>query len=230
MLRILFRNRWWIVVGCVFGQLVGQGPFNVYAAGVFLKPIAAQLHFGRGTLASAMALGNICGAFAAPFVGRLLDRHGIRATLLPCIALFAVATASRALLTPSHIVLFVLFALSGITGAGQMPMAYSKIITRHFTRDRGLALGIALAGTGLGTAVVPRISAFLLQNFGWRVGYLGAGATIMILGFIPISILFWEPISSAAGQTIQSKGTNGAAPIFPARRSLRRCEPIASGR
>ena len=44
-----------------------------------------------------------------------------------------------------------------------------------FDRQRGLALGIALAGTGLGTILVPQVAVFLMTHFNWRIGYIGLG-------------------------------------------------------
>ena len=41
-------NRWWIVFAAMLGLIVGQGSINVFAAGVFLKPVAQELGFGRG--------------------------------------------------------------------------------------------------------------------------------------------------------------------------------------
>jgi hypothetical protein len=35
----LFRSRWWVVFAAVCGLIVGAGPINVFAFGVFLKPI-----------------------------------------------------------------------------------------------------------------------------------------------------------------------------------------------
>jgi len=206
----MFRNRWWVVVASVFGQMMSQAALNVYAAGVFLKAISQDLGMGRGVIASAMALGNIAGACAAPFVGRLLDRFGLRAVLLPCIVIFALATAARSLLTASVAVLFLLYGISGIAGAGQMPMAYAKMITLHFRSRRGLALGIALAGVGLGTAVVPQIAAFFLRHSGWRIGYLGLGGSILILGLIPVVLWFREPDAPTPG--VGNATTRAAVP------------------
>lgn len=36
-------NRWWIVVAAILSLIVGQGSINVFAAGVFLKPVAQEL-------------------------------------------------------------------------------------------------------------------------------------------------------------------------------------------
>lgn len=193
----MFKNKWWIVFGSVLSLIVGNGVINVFAAGVFFKPISAELGFGRGTISTALAATNIMTAITAPFMGRLLDKYGTRPVLLPAIVLFAITTAARSLLTSSILLLFIIFAIGGVTGAGQSTTPYSKIITAHFDKQRGLALGIVLAGVGLGTAIVPQYSSFLLRHFGWRVGFLGLGVLILVLAFIPVSIFCREPAHAA---------------------------------
>jgi hypothetical protein len=43
-----FSNRWWVVFASVCGLLVGSGAINVFAFGVFLKPVTEELGIGRG--------------------------------------------------------------------------------------------------------------------------------------------------------------------------------------
>jgi len=47
-----FGNRWWVVAASVCGLLVGTGPINTFAFGVFLKPVTQELGIGRGVLGS----------------------------------------------------------------------------------------------------------------------------------------------------------------------------------
>jgi MFS family permease len=191
-------NRWWIVVAAMLSLIVGQGSINVFAAGVFLKPVAAELGFGRGAISTAIGLSSLVTALALPFFGRLVDRYGVRPMLLSSITLFALATAALALLTPSTTVLILLFAISGIMGVGQTPTPYSKVITAWFDRQRGLALGLALAGVGLGTIIIPQLSNALVANFGWRIGYVGLGIAIFVLAFLPVALFVREPAPRSA--------------------------------
>jgi len=120
------------------------------------------------------------------------------------IALFALATAALSQLTASATVLILLFAISGIVSTGQCPTAYSKVITEWFDRQRGLALGLALAGVGLGTALIPQLSNALVSNFGWRMGYVGLGVTIFVLAFLPVALFVREPPPRSAERHAQA--------------------------
>lgn len=192
------RNRWWVVVAAALALVAGNATINVYAAGVFLKPLASQLGFGRGVISSAIAVANLVQAFTIPFAGRLMDRYGVRAVVLPGIVLFALATAARSLLTTSIALLFFLYAISGFIGSAHSNTAYSKFVASRFDTERGLALGISLSGVGLGTALMPQFATILLKHFGWRVGFLGMGCAVLVLAFIPMAIFSKEPGTPAA--------------------------------
>ena len=156
-----------IVVVCACGLAVGQGAINVFAAGVFIKPIADSLQLGRGTVSTAIGLSSVVTAITAPFFGRALDAWGVRRPLLLSIALFGIATGALGSIS-SPTGLFLLYAMSGLVGVGQNPTAYSKVLAAYFDRRRGLAMGLALAGVGLGTALMPAFTARLMENVGWR--------------------------------------------------------------
>jgi len=197
-LAVIFRNRWWVVFASVLGLIVGAGSINVFAFGVFLKPISDDLGLGRGVISSAAGMTSILSAIASPFFGRMIDKWGIRPVLLPSIVLFALAVAGLSFLRASPAYLYFLFPLVGLTSVGQTPAAYSKAISAWFDRDRGLALGLALAGVGLGTAIIPQLSSFLIVSFGWRMAYVGLGGAIILLALIPATLCIHEPDTSRA--------------------------------
>jgi len=208
-----FENRWWVVFASVLGLTAGSGAILVFATGIFLKPLGIELHFGRGVLSSAIGLANIITGLTTPVHGRLIDRYGIRVVMLPLIALFALSTAGLSLITSSVAVLMMMFAIQGIFGCVQTPTGYSKLITARFDDQRGLALGIALAGVGLGTILIPQYARYLLQHFGWRTGYVGLGVGIMVLAFIPVAIFFREPDEMKQARLAERSG--GAANKLP---------------
>jgi MFS family permease len=188
-----FRNRWWVVVGSVIGLMVSSGPINIFTFGVFLRAVTVDLHIGRAAFGSAMLATNWISAASGPFLGWLLDRYGARRVLLPGATLFAIATALQAYITPSLLVIYLLFALKALTGAGLSPVCFAFAVSKWFDRQRGLALGIALGGVGLGTAVIPPLVAYLIATDGWRVAYVGLGVVVLLLGVVPTLLFIREP-------------------------------------
>ncbi|HLI13492.1 MAG TPA: MFS transporter [Alphaproteobacteria bacterium] len=191
--RRLWRSRWWIVAAATSGMIVGQGPITIFAFGVFLKPVTEALGVSRGTLSSTVGLLTFVAALVTPLMGRMIDRFGVRAVLLPIIGLFALATMALARLQASLPLLYLLVGLQGLFSAGQTPTGYVKAISAWFDRKRGLALGIAQAGVGLGVAAVPQLAAYLIRVQGWRAAYVGLGVAILVFAFLPVALLIREP-------------------------------------
>ena len=61
-------------------------------------------------------------------------------------------------------------------GASSMGnLATSKLVTNWFDKRRGTALGIAASGVSLSGVVMPNVSAQLIENFDWRIGFMVFG-------------------------------------------------------
>jgi MFS family permease len=192
----LFQNRWWVVLGAFLGLIVNQGAITFYAFAIFLKPVSDDLGVSRGTLSSAVGLLLAVFAVFVPVMGSLIDRFGVRTVLLPMIVLVALATAGLSQLRASPFILYPLFATQGLFATCQVPIGYAKVITAWFDRERGLALGVAVAGAGLGVALVPQLVAYLIDHHGWRAAYVGLGAAILLIAFVPVAVFVREPPSA----------------------------------
>jgi MFS family permease len=216
----IFRNRWWVVAASVLGLLVGSGAINVFAFGVFLKPVTADLGIGRGAFGAGLVLNSLLTAAGCIPLGWALDRYGTRRVMIPGILLFALSAASYSLLTASPIVIFLLFGLAGLFGCFQTPISYATVLSKWFDKERGLALGIAMAGVGLGVALVPQISAWLIAAFGWRLAYVGLGVTILLLAWLPVTIFVREP-SEDRMKANAARATRVILPGMTAREAFR---------
>ena len=189
----IFRNPWWVVFGSTLGLIVGNGPITLFTFGVFLKPIVATFGWNRGTVASAVTVSQALGALATPFVGRMVDRWGVRRVTLPFIAAFALTTAAIALTPASPFIFILLYGICGLFGGGQAPLNYAKAISSWFESKRGLALGIAMSGVGIGTALDPQIVRVLIAHVGWRGAYVGLGVLTFALAFPAVALFIREP-------------------------------------
>ena len=187
------RSRWWIVLASVLGLLVGNGPVMQFTFGTLLSPITRQFGWSRGLVSSAMVVGLWMTGIATPVVGRLVDRFGIRAVALPAVVVFSLATASVAWVPASPAAFTALYALMGLGAAGQTPLIYAKAITARFDRQRGLALGIAMAGVGLGAALVPQFAQEMIGIAGWRGAYAGLGVLTFVVAFPAVALFVGRP-------------------------------------
>lgn len=182
------RNPWWIVLGSVLGLIVGNGPVMQFSFAVFVKPLTEQFASDRGTISAALSIGLILTGLCTPIVGRLVDRFGIRAVSLPAITLFALATAALAFIPDSAMAFLVVYAIMGVFAAGQTPLPYARAVAASFDKHRGLALGVTMAGVGIGTVLLPMFAQKMILTWGWRDAYLGLAAILFVVAFP--SVLF----------------------------------------
>jgi MFS family permease len=189
----VFSSRWWMVAAAALGLTLNTGVVQNFAFAVFIKPITEDLEITRATLMSGLVFASVLGTFVAPCFGKAIDYFGLRVVHIPMIAAFAATTALLSLLRTPYSIMVLFFVLHGCFGAAQSPVAYSKAITASFDKDRGLALGIAIAGVGLGVAIIPPFANYLIIHYGWRVAYLGMGAAIVIMALVPVTLFLREP-------------------------------------
>lgn len=197
----LFENRWWIVAASLIGNVVGPGPAVIFTVNVFMGPVTSELHWSRGMFSSALLASAVIGPVAQPVFGALLDRFGIRRVALPAAVLYSLALCSYSLLSANAFwVIYIMVGCAAGFGACLGPIVYSKSITAWFDRERGLALGIATCGVGLGTLVLPEIAVHAIAAFGWRIAYLVIGVMTFALSFSMTALFVREPPSHIAAR------------------------------
>src|SRR5258708_4581483 len=207
-----FANRWWIVFASACGLLVGAGSILIFSFGVFLKPVTEDLGITRGDLSGALGLSAWFVALSCPVIGWLIDRYGTRRVMIPGICLFARAVGSFGLVrAKSRAWVFLVFCVAGFISGVQTPIPYAAVVSHWFDRERGIALGVATAGVGLGVALIPQLAAYLIGHFGWRDAYFGLGLAVIVLAWLPVAIFVRDPpaLTASRGGTIQTSALPG---------------------
>ena len=209
------RNPWWIVLGSVLGLTVGNGPVMQFTFGVFVKPLTAQFASDRSTISAALSVGLLLTGLCTPVVGRLVDRFGVRAVTLPAITLFALATAVLGFIPNSAMAYLVVYAIMGIFAAGQTPLPYARAVAGAFDNKRGLALGVTMAGVGLGTVLLPMFAQTMIGLAGWRGAYIGLAAVLFVVAFPSVFFLLKD------ARPVHLRAESGAQPGMTGAQALR---------
>ena len=213
--RALLQNRWWIVGASLIGMIVGPGTAVIFTVNVFMVPVTTELGWTRGQFSSGLLASAIASPIMTPFFGNLMDRFGIHRIALPVTFLYGLALCSFSLLNAQRFwMIYAMFACASGFGACLGPVVYSKAITAWFDKERGLALGIATSGVGLGTFLLPQMAQLFIASFGWRVAYVAVGVTTWLLSFSMISLFVREPPPRPG---VRSRSAFRRAPPSPAR-------------
>ncbi|MBL6081975.1 MFS transporter [Belnapia sp. T18] len=175
---LLFRG-WLVVAGAFLVLMAGYGAAYSYAA------FAAELEEAFGaSRASVSMVYAICGcaAFAVSAVsGPLADRIGPRPLAAAGMGLVAIgllaAAAARTLLE-----IYFCYGLVIGLGIGFAYVPAMAAVQRWFVAWRGLASGMAAAGIGVGTALVPPAAWAAAALDGWRMAFVAAGIAVAVVG------------------------------------------------
>ncbi len=180
---------WRVAVVCHIGVLTGFATVFIYSFSFMVKPLGQAFGWDREQIARAFSLAAISVAIFSPFIGKLFDRFDPRKLIAGFMTVFGLGMASLALLTPHLWQLYASAVLIGIAGTGTYQLGYARVIAAWFERRLGAALSIVVAGSGVGSFVVPPLVTHLLGTHGWRATYLGLAALPLLIG-APLTLLF----------------------------------------
>jgi len=188
-----FRDGWPAVVSSMFGVGLGLSPVGFYTVGVFAPVLAEKFGWSFGAIFFGITVQTITAVVFAPLAGILADRIGARPVALVSLGLFGLGFMTFAAGNGSLAVYYGSWALIAAVGAGTLPMTWTRAITRRFDKRRGMALGIALMGTGLFGFFSKPLTHFLIGAVGWRGAYVGIGFLPLVIGLPIAFFLFFEP-------------------------------------
>jgi len=160
-----------------------------YGFSVIFPAMIKALHWARGDASIAHTIRGLVVGFTAPLVAYLINRKGVRLTLMAGGVLCVVGLILLGTITTKlwqWILLWGFVVGSGLSLAGLVPIQTN--ITFWFNRRRGMAMGIVGTGAAVGGFVAQPLFTAIMKHFGsWQVGWLCA-AGFAFLGVIGV---FW---------------------------------------
>lgn len=184
---------------------MGLGIMHISSMSAFIAPLEQEFHWSRAQISSALSIVTVFSVVAAYFVGLLIDRIGPRRIALPGAITYCLAFASLAAMTNSTLHWVLCWVAIGVSVQFVKPTVWAAAVASRFSRSRGLAIAVTMAGAGIATAVNPVLATMLLQGFSWRVAYLGLAAS---WGLIAIPIC-WLAFYGANDNRIGSTRSHG---------------------
>jgi MFS family permease len=159
-----------------------------YIFGVFFKSLEADFHMSRAVTSSIVSISWVITAGVAVLGGWAFERFGPRLVLI-----MAFITGLSLLLTSQvHDIwqLFITYSFLLALGTGALYVVCMPLLFRWFEQKRGLATGIALAGSSFGQVVFAPLATFIIVKFDWRIGFLVLGLIAWLA--IPLSLILKE--------------------------------------
>ena len=194
----------WLIVAVSFVTL-GLAFGVWYSFSVFFVAIVKDFGWNRAAISSIFSLFIICHYLSAAVVGILIDRYGPR-WLIPAGALWLSGflwLVSRATTLPQFYLSYGLGAAIGVSFMGFIP--HATILPRWFVRRRGLAVGIAMSGIGIGMLLIPPLMQHIIELHSWRSAY--RILALLVLSAIPLNLIFQRHDPEQLGTIADGKPT-----------------------
>lgn len=107
----------------------------------------------------------------SPVVGILVERFGPRRVMSVGTSLMAISVLLMAAMQNTvHYLAIMLFL--GIAVAATSIVPVQKLITNWFVANRGAAMGVAMSGGPIGTAIMAIVISLLMPAVGWRITFI----------------------------------------------------------
>ena len=177
----------WLIVAVVFVSM-GIGVNARTAFSLLFPPILDEFHWDRGVTAGAFSFGFLVSAVLSPMLGRMMDSVGPRLVMELGVALMAAGLLLAPLTSePWHLYL----TIGVLVGGGSVCLGYSGqslFLPNWFVRRRGLAMGLAFAGVGVGSITLLPWVQDIIEQAGWRAACLAMGFLVLVV-LAPINLL-----------------------------------------
>lgn len=158
----------------------GAAAITFNCAGIFLEPVSKGINTSIGKLSLYLTILYSSVALFLPFAGRLISRYNIRLLASAAVILNGITYIAMSRFTEVHQFYIAGIAL-GVSGTIILYLLAPSIINRWFKAKTGLFLGITMAFSGIGSIALNPVGTMIIENYGWRSGYLVFGCVLLLL-------------------------------------------------
>jgi OFA family oxalate/formate antiporter-like MFS transporter len=179
-------NRWWRIVG---GLSMNLALGAVYAWSIFVRPIEQEFGWSRADVSIIFMV--LVAVFGITFIvgGRMQDKLGPTKVSFIGATLNAIGFFMAGYTTSIGWIVFWLGVVAA-TGQGFGYATPIPVMSKWFPDRRGLAVGLAVAGYGGGSAIFgPLGGNWLIPTYGWRTTFFVFGIIFFVMGMIATWLL-----------------------------------------
>ena len=184
MRSALKQHYHWLVAGTefvVFAIMVGMAN-NMY--NLYLIPVTTELGISRGVFSTAQSVSSLLALLSSLLFSIIYKRFGLRKTMSVFIVLQSLSYVGYSL-AGSMLPFFAGAVIYGIgsvfTGTG----GTGRMISSWFDSRRGTVMGIVMAASGLGGAILSIVLNRIITDLGWRASYaISAGMQFLMAGLV----------------------------------------------
>ncbi|MEH6517116.1 MAG: MFS transporter [Halioglobus sp.] len=195
-----FKYGWGTLLASTIGTMCGIFAITGYSQGFFVGPVTSEFGWSASQFFLSYSVLMCSVVLTGPLVGAFAEKVGLRTIGIIGLIGHSLGYVLLSFNNGSLMLWYLTWALVAILGAGSLPIVWTGVLNNWFSKHRGKAIGITMAGTGLGAVFLPPITEFFISNYGWRTAYRGIGIGALFVSLPVILALFREkPEAGSAG-------------------------------
>ncbi len=196
-----------VVVGVIFLCLLIAAGLRS-SMSVMMVPLEDAFGWRRDVISLAAAIGIFIYGLAGPFSAALMEKIGLRRTLIVALLLMAGSTALSLLMTKPWQLIATWGVLSGVGSGAVATVLGATIVNRWFKTNRGLMMGLMSASAATGLLVFLPLLAMLAQHGGWQP--VAVAVAIATAALVPLVWLLVPERPASVG--LRRYGAEGPEP------------------
>jgi MFS family permease len=188
--------RWVVLASACMMMLASAGVSQAFS--LFVKPMAMDFGGARGNVSIAYAIYMVCFGAGSFITAWLADRVHMRLLLLIAAASYSLGAILSGLANSLWTLNLAFGVLNG-GAVGSLVGCLTYAVAQWFSLKKGLALGILLAGMGMGVFISSMTAGMVMDLYGWRGAFvlLGVWATLVN---IPAALLIQPRVAVGAAK------------------------------
>jgi predicted MFS family arabinose efflux permease len=187
--RAEWKAGWTVVLASMIGT--SFPPLLLYTSGLFIAPLQAEFGWSRGQITSGLTVYALMSVVFAPFVGAMIDRIGPRRIAILGVFVFCAAFSCLATATKSPLHWWMLWLFVSLGALLLKTTVWAAAVASRFNAGRAFAIAVMLCGTAIASTLGPLLGGLLLENYGWRMTYVGL-ALIWCGMALPLLLMFFH--------------------------------------
>lgn len=201
-----FARGWTVLLAAMIGNGLGLVALPFYTIGALAPILRQQYGWSFAQIMAGIPIVSGVAMVLSPVVGVLTDRIGVRRVALFSLPMFGFSFALFAANPGSLGIYYLNWVVLGVFGSGCLPLVWTRAVNNWFDKNKGLALGITMMGSGLFGSLAKLVVAYVQPTWGWQACYL-------VIALAPTGIAF--PLAWFAFHDRKASLAEGDALVAP---------------
>ena len=198
---------WIILLACFLTTMMASG--TMMAFGVFINPLVDDMGWSHSALSFTYALSAVVSGVGVLAIGSYMHIYSLRLIFVSGVLVhgFGIYMTSAA---NSVEAFYLWYGVVAALGRSTFFISTTTLVTRWFEQRRGMAMGLMMAGNGIGPFVFSPAVTWLIVRWDWRTAFVAI--SLVMTGVLVLAYLLMRNHPHEMGQRPYGAGDTPAAP------------------